>query len=256
MLPTKKTEQRISLDGLILYLYGPPKVGKTTFVANLETKGGKVLFLDCEGGTLRIEDECFDVQIRTWLEFEEAVKALHKDPDHGFTIICVDSMTELRDQLVRHMCDLKGAKDPSDPKFGGRQGWGKVSAAWKNALNLLMAGQWASVFLDHATQVTVDQNGNRVADPDKYKGPTRVIQEPTLSASARFIIAKRSDIMLRAFKDQQGNRVATTAELDGMGGQRGGILPDSFQLDGKQFVSFFRDAYMKRKKERAQGSEA
>ena len=62
MLPTKKREQVIGLDGLIVYLYGPPKVGKTTFAANLETKNGKVLFLDCEGGTLRIEPDCFAVR--------------------------------------------------------------------------------------------------------------------------------------------------------------------------------------------------
>lgn len=246
MLPTKKREQVIGLNGLIVYLYGPPKVGKTTFAANLETKNGKVLFLDCEGGTLRIEPDCFDVQIRTWPEFVQAVEELHKNPDHGFGVIVVDSMTELRDQLVRHVCQLKRAVDPADPKFGGRAGWGKVSQTWKNALNLLMAGPWACVFLDHATQVETDAAGNRLADPDRFSGQKKLTYFPTLTESARFIIAKRSDLMIRAFKDEQGNRLATCTELDGMGGQRGDVLPDLFEFDGKVFLDFFRQAFKKR----------
>ena len=247
MLPSKKRDQVVGLDGLIVYLYGPPKIGKTTFAANLETKNGKVLFLDCEGGTLRIDPDCFDLQVRTWPQFVDAVKELHQDKTHGFGVVCVDSLTELRDQLVRHVCDLRRAQDPSDPKFGGRAGWGKVSSSWKNALNLIMAGPWAVVFLDHATQIETDMNGNRLVDPDKYNGPKKMTFIPTLSESARFIIAKRSDLMIRAYKDPQGNRVGTCTELDGMGGQRGDVLPDVFPLDGKAFVEFFRAAYAKKR---------
>ena len=246
MLPTKKRDQVLGLEGLIIYLYGPPKIGKTTFAAMLETKRSRVLFLDCEGGTLRIDPDCFDLQLRQWPEFVNAVEELHKDKDHGFGVVVVDSLTELRDQLVRHVCQLKRAQDPSDPKFGGRAGWGKVSQTWKNAINLLMAGPWCCVFLDHATQVETDAAGNRLADPDRYNGQKKLTYFPTLSESARFIIAKRSDLMIRAYKDEQGNRLATCTELDGMGGQRGSVLPETFPLDGKAFVDYFREAYKKR----------
>jgi hypothetical protein len=52
--------------------------------------------------------------------------------------------------------------------------------------------------------------------------------------------------MIRAYKDENGNRIATCTELDGMGGQRGDVLPDVFPLDGETFVGFFRAAYKKR----------
>jgi hypothetical protein len=110
-----------------------------------------------------------------------------------------------------------------------------------------MAGPWAVVFLDHATQVETDAAGNRLADPDRYNGLKKMTYFPTLSESARFIIAKRSDLMIRAYKDEQGRRLATCCDLDGMGGQRGDVLPDLFELDGQKFVGFFREAYAKRR---------
>ena len=247
MLPTKKRETVLGLDGVIIYLYGPPKIGKTTFAANLETKKNKVLFLDCEGGTLRIEPECLDLQIAEWMQFDDALRELHKDKTHGFGVIVVDSLTELREQLIRHVCNIKRAKNPSDPKFGGRAGWGLVAQTWKNALNLLMAGPWCCVFLDHATQVETDMAGNKLSDPDRHNGPKKMTYFPTLSESARFVIAKRSDLMIRAYKNENGDRVATCTDLDGMGGQRGNVLPDSFPLDGKIFLNYFREAYKKRK---------
>ena len=245
MLPTKKQQQKIGLDGLIVYLYGPPKIGKTTFALNLETKQKDVFFLDSEGGTQRLISETYAEQVRDWPVFVDFVKALHSE-NHNFGVVVVDSVTELREHLVRHVCELRRAQDTSDPKFGGRAGWGKVASSWKNALNLLMAGPWATVFVDHATQVETDMAGNRLVDPDKWKGPKKLTYFPTLSEKARFIIAKRSDLMIRAYKDENGNRIATCTELDGMGGQRGDVLPDVFPLDGEAFVGFFRAAYKKR----------
>lgn len=246
MLPTKKTKQKVTVEGLILYLYGPPMVGKTTFAANLETKGGSVLFLDCEGGTDRLEVETFSQPIESWVDFKANVQALHSE-DHGFNVVVADPLTDLRSLCVKHVCGLRGARDENDPKFGGFRGWGLVSSEWKTALMSLMAGPWATVLLDHAKQINVDNRGNEIGSLDNYKGEVRTMQIPTLSKSARFIIAKRADVIMRAYKDPTGRRVATISDLDGMGGQRGSVLPDTFDLDGKQFLEFFRAKYKAQK---------
>lgn len=242
MLPTQKKKRKVTLDGLILYLYGPPMVGKTTFAANLETKNGQVLFLDCEGGTERLEQETYAQPVDSWQTFKDSVDALHKE-EHTFNVVVVDPLTDLRDLCVRHVCNLRGARDENDPKFGGFRGWGLVSSEWKTALVKLMAGPWATVLLDHAKQISVDHKGNEIGNLDSYKGQVFTMQIPTLSKSARFIIAKRADVIMRAYKDANGRRVATISDLDGMGGQRGSVLPDSFELDGKQFLEYFRAAY-------------
>ena len=246
MLAKEKREKTKDFRKMSMYVYGAPKVGKTTFCADLETTTGKVLFLDCEGGTKHLN--AFVNEINTWEEFGSVVRDLIST-NHGYSMVVVDSVGALRDILVRKVCDIQRAADPSDPKFGGFSGWGKVSAQWKTQMNALLCGDFGTVFVDHAKTIEVTPDGRTIKTGDKYHGKRELKEVPTLSENARLILTTRCDLILRVYVDENGQRLVSSSNTnESLGGDRSGVLPPVFPLDGAFFVDCFRKNYAKETK--------
>lgn len=88
VLPKEKVKKETDNPSRIV-LYGPPKVGKTTFVAQLDNN----LILDLEGGTRTLD--ALKYRIHDLAEFREVCGAIYKD--RGYKYLTIDTATILEE---------------------------------------------------------------------------------------------------------------------------------------------------------------
>lgn len=102
-LPTNKIPA-VSVNPQYLVLYGLPKAGKTSAVAQLENN----LIVDLEGGSQFID--AMSVQARTINdlgEIAQAIRAKNKEVGHNFyRRITIDNATRLEDICMSYACTL------------------------------------------------------------------------------------------------------------------------------------------------------
>ena len=96
ILPTVKTEIK-SQDPKNLILFGLPKVGKTTALAELPN----CLIVDLENGSQYVSG--FTVKASTYIDLYKIAKAL-KEEDHNFKFVVLDTVTALEEIAL----DLQG----------------------------------------------------------------------------------------------------------------------------------------------------
>lgn len=103
VLPTSKV-QATSTNPQYLILYGLPKAGKTSAVAQLENN----LIVDLEGGSKFID--ALAVQARTINdlgEIAQAIRAKNAEVGHNFyKHITIDNATRLEDICMSYACSL------------------------------------------------------------------------------------------------------------------------------------------------------
>ena len=248
MLPTTKTTRELDPRKQAVFLYGAPKVGKSTFCAGLF--GGNVLFLDTEQGTRNLDRYC--VAVSSWWDFIAAVEALHRE-DHPYQCVAVDTVDALRDLCIRAVCEKMQIPDISHPKFSSHgRGWGQVNQRFSDGIKLLFSGAWGVVFVGHEKTEERTPDGRLITIDENYKGPRVLKAVPSLSNRQRLMISGLSDIILRAGIDGD-RRVLTSAPSETVeAGDRSGILPPVFDMDPEVYTEFFRAAMRAESSKKAQ----
>lgn len=96
-----------------LLIYGKSGAGKTVWVGSADN----VLFIAPEDdGTIsakRRGSKAMKWPVKSWDDLEEALEYLEDNPDHGFNVIAVDSITQMQQMLLRKILDdvVSGNKD-------------------------------------------------------------------------------------------------------------------------------------------------
>lgn len=112
--------------GINMLLYGVSGAGKTTLAASCEDSeyGRKVLYIDCEGGSMSVADrpDVFIFRPTTWQDILAAFKAIRDDPESAFKTIVVDSLTEAQQLAVRFILGNRPPESISQPD------WQKINA--------------------------------------------------------------------------------------------------------------------------------
>lgn len=149
-LPQVKTQPSLSAQRMKALLYGAPKVGKTTFCAELDPD--HTLFLATEPG--QGAHEMFLEPVASWQKFRDVYAALATG-EHGFTTIVVDTVDQLFLQCRQATMEELGIAHPSDLEWG--KGWDAVATKWRTGLGALASlglGVW---FISHADDVEIKQ---------------------------------------------------------------------------------------------------
>lgn len=146
-LPTAKTRVATSLRDYITMFYGPPGVGKSTFVNEF----GAVLFLSTDRGTRFMEamrQECLK-----WDDFERAASELERPGAPRFDFICIDHVDDMASMAEEQVCKDLGIDSLGDAGFG--KGWKAYRNYLEDFVRRMMRLNTGVVFIAHEEIKTV-----------------------------------------------------------------------------------------------------
>lgn len=179
----------IHVDRVILTIYGPPGVGKTS----LAFTAGSALLLDTDGGVHRARSRGDAVRVEQWDDISRMSAA---DVD-GYDVVVVDTVGRLLDIAASDIM----ARDPKMGRGGSLslQGYGVLKARFAGFLNLLRSFGRDVVLIAHADE---KQQGDDMIERIEAVG------------SAKNEIYKVSDAMARLAFHPGGARALSFSPTD------------------------------------------
>jgi len=236
-LPTEMSKRKTKLSDQTVLAFGHPKVGKSTFCANIPN----VLFLATEAGLKHLD--AYELPIGSWEEFAKAVKLI-KDGEHKFEAVAIDTVGLLYKYCSEYVCKKHNVKYPGDLPHG--KGWAFVNGEFQRLLTILAQLPYGVFLVAHAKSVTVKQSG---------KETTRIV--PDLSDGARKILTGFVDHVLymesdiSASEGEPQRRIRTKPSANYEAGSRLSGLPDPIVMSNnpKEGFKTFMDSYNKAMKE-------
>lgn len=169
-LPTSPTVLAQDAKDEIMLFYGPPGVGKTTFVNDMAPK---VFFLSTDRGTRSLK--ALRRECSRWEDFKIALAQLSKPDAPKYDIICVDHVDDWANNAEDYVCAQMGIDSLGDAGFA--KGW----RAFKKELLMFLGGLKALntgiVFIAHEAVKTVKTRAIEVdrTMPDMGKSAWKVI---------------------------------------------------------------------------------
>ena len=194
------------LSGYITFIYGAPKVGKTT----LATQMPKALLLAFERGYNAIPGIIVQ-DVNTWGEMKQIFRELKKpEVQEAYKTIVVDTVDIAADLCQKYICNQLGIDNMGDGGWGTNS-WSKYKKEFEDVFRGLTMMGYAVVFISHSkTGTDKDQTG-------KEFGFTK----PTTQSSALQIIENMADIYCYARmylgSDGEEKRVLTLRSPAGSG---------------------------------------
>lgn len=226
-LPTTKTPPKQSLSDYTILMYGPPKVGKSTFCA----KAPDALFLATEAGLNSLD--AFQYPVMTWEALLAACNELAAG-DHKFKSVVIDTVDNAYKLCRDYICKRHKIDDPADLAMG--KGHGLVNSELIRVLTRLSQLPYGLYLISHSSEMEVKT---------RTGSTTKIV--PGLTGKTRAIIAGFVDIILFCdFEIEQAEtgpverrviRTKPTTKYDA--GDRTGRLPDPLPLDYGEFVKAF-----------------
>lgn len=191
------------LSGYITLIYGPPKIGKSTFGARMP----KPLLLAFERGYNAIPGVIAQ-DITSWGEMKQVMRELKKsEVQETFKSIVVDTIDIAADFAQKYVCNQLGIENIGD---GGwtTNGWAKYKKEFEDVFRTLAQLGYAIIFISHDKEKTIKpQNGT------EYQQIGSSMQSSALS-----IIENMADIIGYAHPkvnpDGTTERVLTLRSLD------------------------------------------
>ena len=228
MLPTTKTPPRDALTDLTVLVYGPTKIGKSTWCS----QPGDALFLATEAGLNNLE--VFQTPVGTWEELLAACAEIGKG-DHAFKTIVLDTVDNAYRMCADYICAKFKVDHQSDLAYG--KGYALVNNEFHRVLNKLALLPYGLFLVSHSVEREFETRTGKVM---------RIV--PTLPDKARRIVLGMVDMILfcdletSVGKDGQSvvRRVMRTKpSVQYEAGDRTGRLPEVIDLDYPKFLAAF-----------------
>ena len=194
------------LSGYITFIYGPPKVGKTT----LATQMPGALLLAFEKGYSALPGVIAQ-DITTWGEMKQVYRELKKpEVQEVYKTIVVDTVDIAADLCQKYICNQLGIDNMGDGGWGTNS-WSKYKKEFEDVFRGLTMMGYAVIFISHSkTGTDKDQNGREYG-----------FTKPTTQSSALQIIENMADLYCyaRSYVDANGDekRVLTLRSPAGSG---------------------------------------
>ena len=224
-----------------LVLYGPEKVGKSTFAS----QAPDVVFMDIEDGLTGIKTA--KQKIGSWAEVIDMITALHEQ-DHGFTTLAVDSLDWLERLIHKAVAKTEGKDDIEDIGYG--KGYKLALSYWEqflNGMNSLRDNKGMTIILLAHDQVKRhDSPITESYDRHEIKLHTAAGAKVVEWADAILFAAPKIHITKEKGKFNQektraigrGNVIYTRASPAYQAGCRASLkLPDEIELDWNEFIN-------------------
>lgn len=185
----KLTPHKISRDlsGYITYLYGLPKVGKTSLGADMP----KPLLLAFERGYNALAG-IIAQDISSWAEMKQVVRELKKPENkESFITIIVDTVDLAATQCEKYICGQNGVNSISEIPYG--QGWTLLKKEFEEVFRTISQLGYAVYFIAHCKESSLK----------KSDGFEFSIIRPSVSDAYNKIIENMADIYGYMYVDTQ-----------------------------------------------------
>lgn len=226
MLPTQKTAPNGDISSITMLLYGPPKVGKSTFCSRFPNG----FFVATEPGLNHLET--YNLRADSWDDALAILSDIEGDPKR-FSPIFIDTIDKLWDFCVEYTVRKNNCETISDMAYG--RGYALASGEFRAYIQRLVALRTGLIFVSHH-------------DYDKFMQTDGIeIKKfmPSIPARARDIIMPLVDIIAFAGIEYQMNP-KTGARIERRimhtqpgilweAGDRTGRLPSAFPFSYKVF---------------------
>ncbi|MCK4414408.1 MAG: ATP-binding protein [Candidatus Eisenbacteria sp.] len=228
MLPEKKTPPKQDLADLSALVFGPSKIGKTTWCSQADG----ALFLATEPGLNALE--VYQVPIRTWDELRSTCREIERG-GHGFRTVVLDTVDNAYRMCADHICGKFKVEHESDLSYG--KGYALVNNEFHRVLTRLAFLPYGLLLVSHSMEKEIQTRTGR---------RTRII--PTLPEKARKIVLGLVDLILFCDVDVVAGpdgkpitrRVMRTKPSPNYeAGDRTGRLPEVIDLDFEAFLKAF-----------------
>jgi len=229
-LPQEKTKPNGTISDLSVLIYGPSKIGKSTWCSHAEN----AIFMATEPGLNHLE--VFQVPVTTWDRFIEVCTEIAKG-DHTFRTLIVDTVDNLYKACEHHMCGKLGIKHPGDLDYG--KGYSLINNEFHRILNRVALLPYGLILVSHSQERTVKtKRGER----------TRIV--PTVPEGCRKLLVGLVDLILfcdleeSTAEDGQVSTVRvikTKPHQDYDAGDRTGKLPEVLPLEFGAFAGALQE---------------
>jgi len=228
MLPTKKTPPKQDLAGLTVLVYGPSKIGKSTWCSQADG----ALFLATEPGLNALE--VYQAPVNSWEELLAACGGI-AEGKHGFKTVVLDAVDNAYRMCADYICKKFKIEHESDLGYG--KGYAPINNEFHRVLTKLAFLPYGLFLVSHSQEKEIETRTGK---------HTRVV--PTLPDKARKIVLGMVDLIL--FCDLEitpgpdgkptVRRVTCTKPSPNYeAGDRTGRLPEVIDLDFRVFLEAF-----------------
>ena len=190
------------LSGYITLLYGPAKIGKTTFGSQMPGH----LVLAFERGYNALQGVMVQ-DITTWGEFKQVVRELKKpEVKEVYKSLIIDTADVASDLCQKYICSQLGIDNIGDGGWS-TNGWSKYKKEFEDTFRTLAQLGYAIVFISHDKEKTI-----KPQNTSEYQQIGSSMQ-----SSALTVIENMSDIIAYAHlkvTETGAQRVLTLRSLD------------------------------------------
>lgn len=191
------------LSGYITFIYGPAKVGKTTFGSKMPGH----LIVGFERGTNALPGVMVQ-PVNSWAEFKQVVRELKKPAiQEKYKSIIIDTADIAADACQKYICNQLGIENIGDGGWS-TNGWAKYKKEFEETFRSLAQLGYAIVFISHDKEKTI-----KLQNIPEYQQIGSSMQSSALS-----IVENMSDIIAYAHPIMQPDgsfkRVLTLRSLD------------------------------------------
>lgn len=238
VLPKNERRSIEQVQKKVVWLYGAPFSGKTTFANKFPdplmlNTDGNIKFVDAP--FLAVKDQVEVVgrmtkRTRGWEIFKDIISELEKK-DNSFKTIIVDLLEDVYEQCRIYMCEQMGISHESDDSF---RAWDKVRTEFLSTLKRLMNLDYENIILISHEDTTKDIT--------KKSGDKITAIKPNIQDKIANKVAGMVDIVARIIADGDVRTISFKADEVTFGGGRLLTQTNKISLDYDAFLKVYEDA--------------
>lgn len=231
LLPTQITHAKNNMADLSVLIYGPAKIGKSTFCS----KADHAIFLSTEPGLNSLD--CYQAPIQNWEDLLAVCGEL-ADGKHSFKTMIIDTVDNAYKFCIDYICRKFKIDHESDLGYG--KGYALINNEFMRVLNKLAFMPYGLYLVSHSQEKEMETKLGA-----KYN-----VTVPTIPDKARRIVLGLVDMILfcdiETKKNPDGTTetrrvIRSTPSIHYMAGDRTGRLPDVLDLDYDKFLARFNN---------------
>jgi len=238
ILPENKRRNIEAVQKKVVWLYGSPFSGKTTFANKFPdplmlNTDGNIKFVDAPYIPIRDKVETVGRMTKRtlgWEVFKDVISELEKK-ENDFKTIIVDLLEDTYEQCRLYMYDQMGITHESDDSF---RAWDKVRTEFLSTLKRLMA-------LDYENIVLISHEDTS-KDITKKGGDKITAIKPNLQEKTANKVAGMVDIVARVIADGNERTLSFKTNEVIFGGGRLLTKTDEIPLDYDAFLEVYAEA--------------